>query len=187
MTPTWDGDEYQLRFDALAASGQDMHGEARFVLSYSPTSVLDAGCGTGRVAIELGHRGVEVVGVDQNRSMLRTARERAEDIEWIEADLTELELGRTFDVVVMAGNVPLFAAPGTQPALIARTAAHVAPGGMLVAGFATDWSDRLYGADEHDEHCAAAGLIPVERYGTWDRDEWTTTSTYAVCVAHRPD
>ncbi len=187
MTTTWDGDEYQRRFDALAASGEDMHGEARFVLSYSPASVLDAGCGTGRVAIELHRRGVEVVGVDQNPSMLRTARERAPRIAWIEEDLTELDLGRTFDVVVMAGNVPLFAAPGTQPALVERTAAHLGPGGLFVAGFSTDWSDRPYRADEHEELCAAAGLIPLTRYGTWDRDEWTSTSTYAVCVARRPD
>ncbi len=187
MTPTWDGEEYQRRFDVLAASGQDMHGEARFVLSYSPSRVLDAGCGTGRVAIELHRRGVGVVGVDQDPSMLRTARDRAPGIEWVEADLTELDLGRTFDVVVMAGNVPLFAAPGTQPALIERTAVHIAPGGVFVAGFSTDWSDRPYRADEHEEHCAEAGLIPVERYGTWERGEWTGTSTYAVCVAHRPD
>ena len=186
MTPTWDGDEYQRRFDALAASGQDMHGEARFVLSYSPSTALDAGCGTGRVAIELHRRGVEVVGVDRNASMLRTARDRAPDVEWVEADLTDLDLERTFDLVVMAGNVPLFAAPGTQPAVVERTAAHTTPGGLLIAGFSTDWSDRPYSAAEHEEHCAAAGLIPVERYATWDRDEWTSTSNYAVCVASRP-
>ena len=63
---TWDGDEYQARFDSLAARGVDVHGEVAFVLGLdpAPASVLDAGCGTGRVAIELARRGVEVVGVD---------------------------------------------------------------------------------------------------------------------------
>ena len=49
----WDGDEYQRRFDALATAGKDVHGEAAFVMAMEPGSVLDAGCGTGRVAIEL--------------------------------------------------------------------------------------------------------------------------------------
>ncbi len=59
----WDGDEYQRRFDRLAACGSDVHGEAALVRAYDPATVLDAGCGTGRVAIELARHGVEVVGV----------------------------------------------------------------------------------------------------------------------------
>lgn len=48
----------------MAATGADVHGEATFVRAYAPASVLDAGCGTGRVAIELARHGIEVVGVD---------------------------------------------------------------------------------------------------------------------------
>lgn len=40
-----------------------MPGEADFVAHLEPTTLLDAGCGTGRVAIELAGRGVEIVGV----------------------------------------------------------------------------------------------------------------------------
>jgi len=46
---TWegdfDGDAYQARFDRLAASGLDVHGEADFIVSLepAPSSVLDAG------------------------------------------------------------------------------------------------------------------------------------------------
>src|SRR5580765_3334121 len=113
---TWDGDEYQARFDALAAGGVDVHGEVAFVLGLdpAPASVLDAGCGTGRVAIELARRGVEVVGVDVDASMLATARRAVPTVEWHEHDLATLDLGRTFDAVVLAGNVPLFTPPGTQ-------------------------------------------------------------------------
>jgi len=56
----FDGKAYQARFDALAERGVDIHGEARFVMSFEPSSVLDAGCGTGRVAIELARQGAEV-------------------------------------------------------------------------------------------------------------------------------
>ena len=178
---TWDGDSYQERFDALAAGGNDVHGEAAFVESLNPRSVLDAGCGTGRVAIELDHRGIEVVGVDADDSMLATARKRAPSIAWVEQDLTTLDLGRSFDVVVMAGNVPLFTPPGTQAALVAGCARHVASGGALVAGFQLD---RGYDLAQYDAQCAEAGLVLDERHATWDREPFTPGDGYAVSV-HR--
>src|SRR2546421_3509407 len=66
------------------------HGEADLVFSYGPRCVLDGGCGTGRVAIELSRRGVEVVGVDLDRDMIELARAKAPDLTWINADLGEL-------------------------------------------------------------------------------------------------
>ena len=177
-----DGDQYQERFDALAADGSDVHGEASFVFHYRPQTVLDAGCGTGRVAIELARRGIDVVGVDADASMLATARQRASQLEWVLADLTELNLGRKFDIVVMAGNVPLFTPPGTQPALVAGCARHVRPGGILIAGFQLG---RGYELDAYDADAAAAGLELSERYATWDRDPFPGDGSYAVSVHQR--
>lgn len=182
----WDGGDYQARFDALAAEGVDVHGEVRFVLAYSPSSVLDAGCGTGRVALELARRGVEAVGVDVDPSMLATARQRGPELRFEEADLADpgFDLGRTFDVVVMAGNVPLFTPPGTQAAVVAGCARHVTPGGLLVAGFQLD---RGYGLAAYDAACAAAGLVLAERWSTWDREPMPAAdaATYAVSVHRR--
>jgi len=175
----WDGDRYQRRFDELAASGEDVHGEASFVFAYGPATVLDAGCGSGRVGIELARRGVEVVGADVDTSMLATARRLAPELTWVECDLAALDLGRTFDVVVMAGNVPIFTPPGTHAALVAGCARHV--GGVLVAGFQLD---RGYTIEDYDAHCAAAGLELVERFSTWDRQPFEG-GAYAVSV-HRP-
>lgn len=178
---TWNGEDYQRRFDTLADSGVDVHGEATFVRGYRPTSVLDAGCGSGRVAIELARHGIDVVGVDVDASMLATARRRAPQIAWHQCDLTDLDLGRTFDVVVLAGNVPLFTPPGTEPALVAGVAGHVAPGGVLVAGFSLD---RGYTVDDYDAHCAAAGLVLAERFATWSRTPFSG-GDYAVSVHRR--
>ena len=181
----WDGDDYQARFDRLAASGEDVHGEASFVRGFAPATVLDAGCGTGRVAIELARHGIDVVGVDVDASMLATAKERAPAVEWVECDLRRLDLGRHFDVVVMAGNVPLFTPAGTQGDLVAGVARHVGPTGVLVAGFSTGAADRPYDTDAYDQHCAAAGLELVERFSTWDRRAWEPGSGYAVSVHTR--
>jgi SAM-dependent methyltransferase len=176
----FNGGDYQARFDTLAARGVDVHGEATFVRSFQPATVLDAGCGTGRVAVELSRHGIEVVGVDVDPSMLAEARRRAPALEWVQADLTALALDRRFDVVVLAGNVPLFTPPGTQAALVRACAAHVAGSGLLVAGFQLDQGYDLTSYDETAESC---GLQLVERWGTWDRQPFTG-GAYAVSV-HR--
>ena len=178
----FDGSEYQARFDALAAQGVDVHGEATFVSAFAPATVLDAGCGSGRVAIELAGRGMDVVGVDVDASMLTEARRRAPELAWIEADLTTLALGRRFDAVVLAGNVPLFTPPGTQAALVTACAGHVAPGGVLIAGFQLG---RGYDLTTYDAHCTAAGLVLAERFATWDRAPFGPGGDYAVSI-HRP-
>lgn len=183
---SWDGDSYQQRFDTLSAQGVDVHGEADYVCSLSPRSVLDAGCGTGRVARELTRRGIEVVGVDSDASMLATARRQSPGgahCTWVEADLTALDLGRVFDVVVLAGNVPLFTPPGTEAALVAGCARHVAAGGALVAGFQLD---RGYDLATYDEHCRAGGLDLDQRWATWDRRPFPGAGDYAVSVHRRP-
>jgi 2-polyprenyl-3-methyl-5-hydroxy-6-metoxy-1,4-benzoquinol methylase len=181
---TWDGDEYQARFDALAASGIDVHGEAEFVLSLpsAPASVLDAGCGTGRLGRELARRGIDVVGIDVDESMLAAARRTAPAIEWIHHDLATLALGRVFDAVVMAGNVPLFTPPGTHAALVTGCARHVGPTGRLVCGFQFG---RGYDLADYDAHCTAAGLELAERYSTWDREPFAPGAGYAVSVHRR--
>ncbi|MEE1736925.1 class I SAM-dependent methyltransferase [Streptomyces sp. BE147] len=178
----WNGDEYQARFDDIAAEGGDIHGEAVLVRSFQPATALDAGCGTGRVAIELAGHGIAVTGVDVDESMLATARRLAPEIVWHRRDLVGLDLGRSFDVVVMAGNVPLFTPPGTEPALVAGVARHVRTGGHLVAGFSLD---RGYTLDDYDAHCRAGGLVLEARYATWSRDPYAD-GEYAVSVHRRP-
>ncbi len=179
----WDGEGYDRRFRALAESGVDVHGEANFVMGRRPGTVLDAGCGTGRVAVELARRGVDVVGVDADPSMIATAERLAPGLSWVEADVGTLVLDERFDVVVMAGNVPLFTPPGTRADLVAGCARHLSPGGALVCGFQLGPSYRL---EDYDSHCRMAGLELEERWSTWDREPFEAGSTYAVSVHRLP-
>jgi hypothetical protein len=103
-------------------------------------------------------------------------------VEWVQSDLTDLDLGRTFDVVVMAGNVPLFTPEGTHAALVAGCARHVARGGVLIAGFQLD---RGYSASAYDAHAAACGLTLEARWSTWDGDPFEPGGGYAVSVHRR--
>jgi SAM-dependent methyltransferase len=167
----------------MAARGESIHGEADFVMRYHPAAVLDAGCGTGRVGIELAARGVDVVGVDLDDAMLNAARAKAPDITWVTADLIDVQLDRTFDVVVMPGNVMIFVDPGTERSVVANMADHVAPGGRLIAGFQLG---RGYSAERYDADCAAAGLEFEHRFATWEGEPWRDGGDYAVSVHRRP-
>jgi SAM-dependent methyltransferase len=183
------GDDYDARWRALAAAGQSVHGEADLVSAYAPRTVLDAGCGTGRVAIELARRGVATVGVDLDATMLDTARRKAPDLAWVQGDLLDVDVvapGHVepggFDVVVAAGNVFVFLQPGTEAAVTANLARLLVAGGRLIVGFQLR-DDRLPLA-VHDAHCAAAGLELEDRWATWERAPFAG-GDYAVSVHRR--
>src|SRR5437899_825657 len=136
------GDDYDASYKQKAAAGENVHGEADFVEGFEPKSVLDAGCGTGRVGIELARRGIEVVGVDIDPNMLNTARKNAPHLEWRLDDLVTVDLKRQFDAIVMAGNVMIFLAPGTEGTVLKNMAGTLAPAGVLMGGFRWDLAYR---------------------------------------------
>ena len=179
------GADYDRRFEVLAASGADVHGEATLVAALAPgPRILDAGCGTGRVAIELARRDFEVTGLDIDAAMLRSARAKAPDLPWIEGDLATADAGGPFDAIVLAGNVLIFVAPGSEPAVVARCAHQLRPGGLLVSGFQVQPGG--YDPDQLDDHALAAGLERVDRWSTWDRAPWSADHGYQVSVHRRP-
>ena len=179
-----DLEEYYSRWRRLEATGQSPHGEADFIESLRPRSVLDAGCGMGRVAIELARRGIDVVGVDLDDDLLEFARRSQPSIRWLLDDLATMQLGRSFDMVAMPGNVMIFCRADDRAAIIRRAAAHLEPEGLLVAGFQMAYGDAVLSLEEYDRLCSAADLELVERWSTWDRNPYLT-GTYAVSVHRR--
>ena len=178
------GDVYDATYECRAAAGENVHGEADFVERFAPASVLDAGCGTGRVGRELARRGLDVVGVDLDPAMLATARRKAPRVDWRLADLATVDLACSFDAVVMAGNVMIFLAPGSEPTVVANIARHQRPGGLLIAGFQIVPGQVTI--ERYDEIAGLAGLAIAERWSTWDRHTWDEGHDYAVSVHRRP-
>ena len=76
--------------------------EAELVASALPASasILDLGCGTGRITHELVDRGFRVTAVDESVEML----ERVHGAETVHSRIEELDLGRTFDCVLLASH-----------------------------------------------------------------------------------
>jgi SAM-dependent methyltransferase len=109
--------------------------------------VLDAGCGTGRLAVELAQHGLVVVGVDVSDRAIRRARARAWSagvrVSFVVADARVLRPGRAglgdpFDTVLDVGLFHVLQPEDREP-YAASLAAVTRPGGR---GFVLAWSDR---------------------------------------------
>jgi SAM-dependent methyltransferase len=185
---------YDERWRRLAEAGHNPHGEADLVSSYHPASVLDAGCGTGRVATRLAELGYDCVGVDLDASMLAIAR-RFGDVRWVQSDLAELDLPEAgiagaFDLIVAAGNVIPLVDRLDGPRVLTRLARHLRPAGVLVSGFGLDPAHLPPQAvpldlTRHDSWCLATGLALLARHSTWDGDPFDPAGGYAVSVHRR--
>ncbi|MET1156312.1 methyltransferase domain-containing protein [Arthrobacter sp.] len=177
---------YIQRFEQMRTEGADLHGEARLVDAMVPrgSRILDAGSGPGRLGGELARRGHTVVGVDVDPELIEAARKDHPDCTWLVGDLAELDLpalgiAEPFDVIVCAGNVLTFLAPGTSAEVLRNLAGHLAPGGRLVTGFG---AGRGYDFDEFLSDASAAGLASDLRLSTWDLRPFTPSSDFLVAV-----
>ncbi len=71
-----------------------------------PELILDLGCGSGKMTVELSKRGYDMTGIDYSPDMLDKARSYAEKnkldnkILWLLQDMREFELYGTVDVIV---------------------------------------------------------------------------------------
>ena len=187
--PDTHSQSYVDHFRRLAAQGSDLGGEARLLDALVPPAshVLDAGCGTGRTGAVLPQRGHRVVGVDADPLLVAAAREDHAGPQWYVDDLSALDLAaqgvsEPFDGAVMAGNVMVFVAPGTERGVLGGIACHLAPGAPLVTGFATD---RHYALVDFDDDAEAAGFCVEHRFATWDLRPYRADGDFAVTILRR--
>jgi len=183
---TW----YVERFRAMTAQGADLAGEARLVDAMVPRGarILDAGSGPGRVGAELAARGHVVVGVDVDPVLIEAAETDHPGSTWIVGDIAELDLpaagvAEPFDVIVCAGNVVTFLAPGTEVEVLRRFRAHLAPGGRAVVGFG---AGRGYAFDGFFADAAEAGLEVQLKLSTWDLRPFAEDGDFLVAVLGVP-
>ena len=118
---------------------KDYEGEARDLVALirernpGASSLLDVACGTAEHLRLLRSSFDYVEGVDIEPQMLAIAREKLPDVFFAEADMRTLRFGRTFDAVTcLFSSIGYLADTAELDAAVARMAAHVGPGGVLV-------------------------------------------------------
>jgi SAM-dependent methyltransferase len=132
---------------------------------YQPGSILDMGCGTGNHALILAKRGYEVTGIDRSADMLAAARRKARNagvrIEYVEGDITKINLDRKFDAVIA-----LFAVMSYQVTNVAVAAAckgakeALVPGGMFIFDC---WHGLAVNADKPARRIKKADMLHGEK------------------------
>jgi 2-polyprenyl-3-methyl-5-hydroxy-6-metoxy-1,4-benzoquinol methylase len=177
---------YIQRFRDMAADGADLVGEARLVDAMVPrrARILDAGCGPGRLGGYLHAMGHDVVGVDADPKLIAAAEHDHPGPRWVVADLAELDLPsmgepEPFHAALLAGNVMLFIAPGTESDVLGHMAAHVAPDGFVITGFHVN---RDLSLTVFDAAADAVALRIEHRFATWDLRPWRPDADFAVTV-----
>ena len=144
-------------------------------------AVLDVGCGTGWTSAFLAEAGYRVTGVDVAPAYVEVARRRAErwglDAEFVEADMGELALGRTFRAALVYDALHHVDRAERAVASVAR---HLEPSGWVLFG-EPSWLhtvsprarrvQRDLGVNEHGIHvrllkrwCRDAGLGNFQRF-----------------------
>jgi SAM-dependent methyltransferase len=140
-------------------------------------SVLDLGCGAGRLTNLLARPGRDVWGVDESPAMLaRLSR----DVVAVEADLVGLDLGRRFDAVVLASHLVNEADVRSRRGFLEAVATHLAPDGVAYVQRHDPTSDTYRVGTSTQELPTTRGPLRLtlevhERVGTWLR----ATSTMA--------
>lgn len=110
--------------------------------------VLDLGCGSGRLSVPFLLRGHGVTGVDDSAAMLDRFRRKAQalpararaKLTLVEADMAALDLGRSFDVILLATTTVTLLSPGARARALEAARAHLAPGGRFLISTLDVWA-----------------------------------------------
>lgn len=107
------------------------------VAQHDAKKLLDCCCGTGNVSFELAKSGVEVTGVDIAPGMIEVANLKARTsphpIRFFEADLTDFDLGETFDCATcLYDSLNYILDPQKLERAFACVARHLEPDGVWV-------------------------------------------------------
>ena len=135
-------------------------------LPAAPATVVDAGGGTGQLAVALARHGYRVTVVDTSAAMLATCAQRAADagpevaerVTGVQGDAADLPglLGQGVQDAAVCHD--LLTRVDDQAALLASLAGVLAPGGVLSLGFANrDW--LALRAGRRGDHAAALRAV----------------------------
>ena len=146
-------------------------------------SVLELGSGYGRIAIALAEAGHDVVGIELDAGLLERARLNAAaasldgTLEFIQGDMTSVNLGRRFDRVLIphSGLYCLLELEQVRAALrVAR--AHLTESGLLLLdGYAADdFHEESEPEDIPEDALEAVAQVETagRRYSVFEKSRW---------------
>jgi SAM-dependent methyltransferase len=137
-------------------------------------SILELGCGTGRILRPLAAMGHRVTGADESPDMLA----RNPDFETVLSPIESLRLDRTFDVVLLASTM-INADPETRRAFLATVRHHLRDGGVAVFQMSpVEWFETVSAAPPVRDD--PNGIRRVIRHARWEPPRMHAEIEYQV-------
>jgi len=130
-------------------------------------AALEFGIGTGRIALPLSERGVEVYGIDLSPAMLARLRGKpgAERIAVTEGDFATAQAGRTFRLAYLVFNtIGNLTTQDEQVACFRNAAAHLEPGGRFVIEVEVPQLQRLPPGERFVPFSVTSTHLGVDEY-----------------------
>jgi SAM-dependent methyltransferase len=154
-------------------------GEPEIVHAAVPAgaSILELGCGTGRILRPLAALGHQVTGVDDSPDMLA----RSPDLPGICSPIQSLRLDRTFDAVVLASNM-INAERGTRREFLATVRHHLRADGIAVFQQSPPGWFETFAGDE-PERDGPGGIRFIVRSARWEPPRMRAEIEYRVAGA----
>jgi SAM-dependent methyltransferase len=102
-----------------------------------PSSILDAGCGTGGHAVVLAQRGYEVTGIDQSEIMIDIAQEKAAqqgvDADFLAMNIIDFKLEKKFDACIsMFATINYVTTNEELQTCLGSISRHLKPGALFI-------------------------------------------------------
>lgn len=155
----WFAGEVAARYDADTAE-MPVVPVVDFLLPLAGGGALELAIGTGRIAVPLAKRGVDVAGIDLSPDMVAELHKKTDAIPVAIGDYATIHVDRPFSLVYIVFNsISNQTTQEGQVATFANAAAHLEPGGCFVVEVGTknkqhltvfDLSDTHVGVDEYD-------------------------------------
>lgn len=153
----WNASLYEDKHGFVAEYGK---GLLEFVPPGRQQAILDLGCGTGALTNELAARAGEVIGLDASPHMVKAARERYPEIDFITGDALDLPFENRFDVVF---SNAVFHWLADHDRLLKNIRRALTPGGRLVCEFGARGNVAAI-EDAFARACAEQALRPASRF-----------------------
>lgn len=161
--------------------------------------VLELGSGTGHKLIPIASDGHPSTGLELLPSMLAEARRKADargaEVEWVQGDMRDFDLRRTFDLVFIAANALLHLHETADLLSCFRSVrAHLAPGGRFIfdvfnpnVRFLADADGVRRTRDALSFVDPDRGSVTVEVADTYDAAAQVTRGTWHFSAESEPD
>jgi SAM-dependent methyltransferase len=141
----------------------------------APRTVLDLGCGTGRLLAELDAHGLTGTGIDLQPSLIAWAQHAHAGLRLSVRDLRNARLGTTFDLVTCVGNTLSYLHTEAELASAFDTiGAHSHPGTMLALATLTGTGQNAHG---RSEITTSLGTTTVTTKSEWEPGTQIHTTT----------